>query len=65
MINVLELDQRIVPSPFGEGGIDSGVASSLLLSLLVHDDRIWREERQAPSSGNQQTLNSPQRRASI
>jgi hypothetical protein len=34
VINVLELDRRIVPSPFGEGGIDSGVASSHLRSLL-------------------------------
>jgi hypothetical protein len=36
VISVLELDRRTVPSPFGGGGIDSGVASSLLRSLLVH-----------------------------
>src|SRR3954471_15208394 len=36
VISVLELDRRTVPSPFGVGGTDSGVASSLLRSLLVH-----------------------------
>ena len=36
VINVLELGRQTVPRPFGGGGTDSGVASSLLRSLLVH-----------------------------
>src|SRR5258705_11852296 len=54
---------QTVPSPFGSGSSDSGVASCSLHSLLVHATaEALREECGGVELEHQSTLNSPRRR---